>query len=116
MPTERINIAPSAGTSRWGGGDVLSETLSDDRTLTFDELDTYPFIAFDPGGAGRTVTLPAEALCKGMVVFIANTANGAEVLTIEDDGSNTIVTPTQNETAILWCDGTSWHGLAGAES
>ena len=62
------------------------------------------------------MTLPAEADCAGYVLFIANAADGAEVLTIQDDGTNTIVTPTQNESCIIWCDGSAWHGLVGAES
>ena len=62
------------------------------------------------------MTLLAEADCTGYVLFIANAADASEVLTIEDDGSNTLVTPAQNESAIIWCDGTAWHGLVGAEA
>ena len=92
------------------------ETLTGARTITTAEAEETTLWSLDPGGAGRTVTLPAEADCAGLVLFVSNEADGAEILTIEDDGSNTIVTPTQNEAAILWCDGVSWFGLVGASA
>ena len=46
--------------------------------------------------------------------MVSNEADAAEVLTIRNDAAATIVTPTQNEAALLWCDGTSWYGLVGA--
>lgn len=115
MARERIGLSHLAGTSSRFPA-AATETLSGNRTLTVDEIDRTQIFSFDPGGSGRTVTLPAEAESEGAVVFVANTADGAEVLTIQDDGTNTIVTPTQNEAAILWCDGTSWYGLVGASS
>lgn len=90
------------------------ETLAADKTLTSKDLDKYNGFAFDPGGAGRAVNLPAEAACNGCIVMISNEADAAEVLTIKNDGGDTLVTPTQNEAALLWCDGTSWYGLVGA--
>lgn len=92
------------------------ETLADDRTITQAEADETHFWSFDPGGAGRTVTLPAEADNAGNWLFIANAADGAEVLTIEDDGTSTVATPTQAEAVMVFCDGTSWFGLVGASS
>ena len=92
------------------------ETLAGTKTLTSKDLNKYNGFAFDPGGAGRTVNLPAEAACKGCFVTISNEADAAEVLTIKNDGGDTLVTPTQNEAAILWCDGTSWYGLVGASA
>ncbi|NIS77761.1 MAG: hypothetical protein GTO00_09145 [Deltaproteobacteria bacterium] len=70
----------------------------------------------DPGGAARTVTLPAEADSEGLMFIVANTADAAEIITIQDDGLNAIATPTQNETAIVVCDGVNWHGLVGADA
>jgi len=92
------------------------ETLSGHRTLTQAEVDESVIWAFDPGGSARNLVLPPEATSAGYVLFIANTADAAEVLTIQDDTPATVCTPTQNETAIVWCDGSAWHGLAGAES
>lgn len=92
------------------------ETLTGHRTLTAAEVAECHIWSFDPGGAGRNLVLPAEADCAGLVLFIANAADGAEVLTIQDDTPATVCTPTQNESAIVWCDGAAWHGIAGAES
>lgn len=95
---------------------VVTETLSGARTLTAAEVANTSVFSFDPGGSARTITLPAEATSAGQVLFIANTADGAEVITVENDGTDTIVTPTQNESAIVFCDGVAWYGIAGANS
>ena len=92
------------------------ETLAADRVITGAEIEKYQFFTFDPGGAARNVDLPAEAASKGAVLFIANAADAAEVITIRNDAAGTICTPTQNETAVCFCDGTSWRGLVGAAS
>ena len=86
------------------------ETLAAHRTLTQAEVDESVFWSFDPGGAARNLVLPAEAGCLGYMLFISNTADAAEVLTIQDDTPATVCTPTQNEDAIVWCDGVSWFG------
>ena len=93
-----------------------AETLAATRTITTAEIDRYQAFAFDPGGAGRDVNLPPEARSKGAFIYIANTADAAEILTIKEDGGTTICTPTQAETAVLWCDGTTWFGHVGANS
>ena len=67
-------------------------------------------------GVARNKDLPAEADNAGIILFIHNEANAAEVITIRDDGAGTICTPTQNESAIVACDGVSWRGLVGAAS
>ncbi len=114
MPRERIAVGSMTRASRFPAAAV--ETLTGTRVITDAEVEKVQAFAFDPGGAGRTVTLPAEASSNGCLVFISNEADNAEVLTIQDDGSNTIVTPTQNEAAVLWCNGTLWFGLVGATS
>lgn len=92
------------------------ETLTGTRTLTAAEVTNSTIFTFDPGGAGRSVVLPdAAAAYKGMILLIANDADAAEVLTISAN-SATVCTPTQAESAILWCDGTKWRGIAGANS
>lgn len=70
----------------------------------------------DPDGTGRDVTLPPESASRGLDFIIRNAADAAEVLTIKDDGGATICTPTQNETAWLFCDGAAWRGLVGAHN
>lgn len=94
---------------------ATAETLAGTRTFTAAEVRKYAFWALDPGGAGRSVVLPAAATVPGEMLWIANTADAAEVLTISAD-SATVVTPTQAESAILFCDGVKWYGIAGANS
>ncbi|NIO41544.1 MAG: hypothetical protein GTO41_16035 [Burkholderiales bacterium] len=89
--------------------DQSVETLSANRTISNSELEQFNGFAFDPAGA-RDLTLPAEAQANGAILFISNEANAAEIITIKNDGGTTICTPTQNEAAILWCDGTNWYG------
>jgi len=96
--------------------DGAVETLSGTRTITAAELLKNTVFTFDPGGAGRNVVLPdASATYKGQVVFIANAADAAEVLTIQAN-SATVCTPTQSETALVVCTGVKWYGLVGANS
>ena len=94
------------------GVNVL-EVLGADRVLTQAEVDDNNIFSFDPAAA-RNLDLPAEADNAGIVLFIANTANAAEVITIRDDGAGTVCTPTQAESAIVFCDGVSWRGIVGA--
>ena len=98
-----------------GGRGVNSETLTGAKTLTLADARIQ---VLDPGGAGRTITMPAEADSQGEAYIIHNAADAAEVLTIKDDAATpaTICTPTQNESAILFCDGTTWRGIVGANN
>jgi hypothetical protein len=92
-------------------------TATGDITLTAAQVAEQAIWVIDPGGAGRKVLLPAEADCEGYMLVIKNSADAAEILTVKDDADAvTIVTPTQNETAILFCNGTTWLGIAGANS
>ena len=96
---------------------AAGETLTGARVITEAELLEASVFAFDPGGAGRNVDLPtATAALKGQFVFIANTADAAEVLTIRNGGAGTVATPTQNEAAICVCTGLAWRGLVGASN
>lgn len=98
------------------GSDVSSTATTASGTVTL-TVDSNMVQAIDPGGAGRNVVLPNEAASKNKVFIIHNTADAAEVLTIKaSDGSTTICTPTQNEAAFVYCDGTSWRGLVGANN
>jgi hypothetical protein len=83
--------------------DSNTETLSGNKTLTFNDARTQ---VLDPGGSGRNVVLPAET--SGVEVIISNTADAAEDLTVQDDGSSTVVTVSQNEDAFLTSDGSGW--------
>ena len=93
-----------------------TRTLTGSVTLTISSLEGN-LLLFDPGGSGRNIDLPPEADSTGLMLMIANTADAAESLVIrEDSGSTTIVTISQNESGIVWCDGTSWKGLVGANT
>lgn len=81
-------------------------TLAGNLTLT---RQYRSVLRLDPGGAGRIVTLPAEAGSDGFAYEIVNTADAAEDLTVKDDGGSTIVTISQNEKATVVCDGSSWY-------
>ena len=94
---------------------MTAETLSGTRTITSAEATTYGIMTFDPGGAGRSVVLPDPTTHDGQMLLIANTADAAEVLTISD-GVGTCATPTQAESAIMWCDGVRWRGIAGSNA
>jgi hypothetical protein len=87
--------------------DGASETLSGTKTLVFNDA-RLQFL--DPGGAGRSVVLPAETM--GVEVVINNAADASEDLTVKEDGaSTTIVVISQHEDAILTSDGTSWSAV-----
>ncbi len=94
------------------GSNVL-EILTGARVLTQAEVNDNNIFTFDPDGA-RNLDLPAEADNAGIILFIANAASGAEVITIRDDAGGTVCTPTLAETAIVACDGVSWRGLVGS--
>ena len=90
-------------------GGAYSATLSGDLALTTD----HPAVVkLDPGGAGRTITLEAESGAAGRFRLVVNSADAAEVLTINDDGGSEVSSPTQSEAALLYCDGTSWTEIA----
>ena len=73
----------------------------------------YPsIIKVDPGGAGRDVTLEAEADSKGLVRVIINMADAAESLTVKDDAGSTICVIAQNQLAIVACTGSAWVEVA----
>lgn len=94
---------------------MTTETLTGTRVITTAECKQYGIMSFDPGGAGRAITLPTIADTIGQNLVIANTADAAEVLTISDS-VGTVCTPTQAESAVLWNDGVRWRGIAGANS
>ncbi len=95
-------------------GALVLEVLGADRVLTQAEVDDNNVFTFDPGGSARNLDLPAEADCAGIALFIHNASDNTEILTIRDDGAGTVCTPTENESAYVFCDGVSWRGLVGS--
>jgi hypothetical protein len=88
-------------------------TLADALTLTAKDP---PLQFLDPGGSGRTITLPAEADSVGLLFLMVNTADASEDLTVQDDASGAVATISQNESAFLTCDGTTWKGMVATTS
>lgn len=86
-----------------GGANV--ETLTGNKTLAVSDKICQKL---DPGGSARDVTLPAEAAGESLGYIITNAADGAENLVVKNDGGSTIVTISQNESAMVVCDGTTW--------
>lgn len=87
-----------------------SETLTGDKTLV--EGDSTVQL-LDPGGSNRDVTLPAEADCQSMFFIVVNAADGAETLTVKNDGGTAIGTADRYESLICYCDGVSWSAWQG---
>ena len=69
------------------------------------------FQRLDPDGSHRNVTLPPEQPNAGLWYHILNLAGGAENLVILDDGASTVATISQNEAAVVVCDGTTWEHM-----
>lgn len=111
---ERIATWPTDRANRWSV--KTTETLAGDRDITVFELDQYQAFSFDPNGSARNVDLPAEAGCEGVFVVIANAADDAENITVRDDADATVATVAQSEAVLLFCDGTSWFPLVGANT
>jgi hypothetical protein len=111
MPRERISIAPTAGSSRMVTRP--SETLSADRVLTVAELEQFQAVTF-ASGAARNLDLPAEGACAGSFLFIRNAFTAAFALTVRNPAAGTVLSLAQNKSGLVWCDGTTWHGVAGA--
>lgn len=109
MARERIATHPTGRSNRWSVKDP--ETLSGDRDITVNEVESYQSMTFDAGGSGRNVDLPAEEGMKGAYLFIGN--SGGEDLTIRNDADSTIITIATTESGMVWCDGTSWYGSVG---
>lgn len=111
---ERIATAPRDRANRLSV--KKNEILAGARVITLAEVERYQAFAFDPGGAGRNVDLPPVGVCAGVYLMISNTADAAEILTVRSSTGTTIVTPTQAEACLVWCDGVSWYGYVGAQS
>lgn len=93
---------------------VATEALSANKTLkAYDRKVQF----LDPGGSNRDITLPAEATSGNMFFFIINIADGAEDLLIKDDSAALIITISQNEGGVVFCndEGVSsvWRGFVG---
>lgn len=74
-------------------------TLTGDRTIAIGDA----FIQkLDPGGAARTVTLPANDEAEGAFFLIINAADAAEDITVDDSEGNDLATLGQNESGLFY--------------
>lgn len=79
---------------------VSFQTLTGTTTIP---PDSPHILAWDPGGAGRTVKLPASPT-PGDWFLIMNMADAAEVITVQDSAAAALTpacTPTQSESAFV---------------
>ena len=101
----------SIGAPQYGG--YNTQTASGTITLTAgDDM----IQAIDPGGAGRNVVLPDLGSTGQGKVVVDNTADAAEVLTLQDAANSnaTVGTPTQNESATCVFSEGAWVCVVGA--
>lgn len=95
-------------------GTLLRNLLLDSQTrtlaagLTMTVADS-PLQMLDPGGAGRTVVLPAEADSDGLSFLVYNSADAAEDLTFNNDAAGLVGVIGQNEAGLFACNGTTWR-------
>ena len=113
MAVTRINDADLEDIRVKKGLAMLSLTIDASAELAI-PADWPTVLLMDPAGSAKTVLLPAEADSVDLMFLIFNTADGSEVLTVEEDSSTTAIsTIAQNEAAWFHCDGTTWRTLVG---
>ena len=101
----------SIGAPQYGG--YNAQTATGTITLTAgDDL----IQAIDPGGSARNVVLPDLGTTGQGKAVIDNTADGSEVITLQDAANSnaTVGTPTQNESATCVFSEGSWVCVVGA--
>lgn len=74
-------------------------------TFTF-AADSPAYAMIDPGGSGRTITLPAVK--RGAEYYVVNTADANERLTVVNASATTIGYVDRNQIGKFVSDGTSW--------
>lgn len=101
----RQYILGATGLGSLNSANAEIETLTTDLVLTDDD---FLFQVLDPGGANRTVTLPAESEALNHAFFIRNTADADELITVLDDASAVVGKVWRDETKIFMPTGTGW--------
>ena len=67
-------------------------------------------VSLDAGAGNRDVTLEAEAICPGRVRFVIN-HGAANDIVVRNDAAAIVQTVSQNQGALVYCDGTAWTTL-----
>lgn len=88
-----------------------TETLTTTKTLADTDM---PLQFLDPGGAARTVALPAEA-ATNHAFLIANQADADELITVTDDAAAVIGYVYRYENKLFVSNGTAWSFVGGLE-
>lgn len=86
-------------------GGIEAITLTGARTLTARDAN---FLALDPGGSDRVITLPAVGDSAWLMFAVYNAADAAELITLKNVGATTIVVLQRGEGCIVGCDGATW--------
>lgn len=81
-----------------------TETLTTTKTLADSDM---PLQFLDPGGAARTVALPAEA-ATNHAFLIANQADADELITVTDDAAAVIGYVDRYENKLFVSNGVAW--------
>lgn len=100
----RINLEDGTVTGqKWLRGNRYGVSFQTLTGTTSVPTNAPHVLAWDPGGAGRTVKLPASPAI-GDWFYIMNMADAAEVITVQDSAAVALTpatTPTQSETAFV---------------
>lgn len=91
-------------------GGVDSTTMGADATL---DKKSANFMALDPNGSDRVVTLPDLHRNKGVVFWIRH-AGTANTITVKDDAASTVVTVYAGESVLVGSTGTESPEADGA--
>ena len=82
-----------------------AKTLAGDHTVGPQDAQ---FLAFDPDGSDRDITVPAEEVSQGRFMFIGHSGSGNTLQVKTDGGVNVGTTIAAGAGAWFVCDGSSW--------
>jgi hypothetical protein len=109
MPSPAVTRRIAADRARRLGGAITgglnAATLTGNLTLT---ISSKPFQRLDPGGASRTVTLPAVSHTAGLFFEITNVADADERLTINNSAGALVAYALPGDTVVLVSNGSAW--------
>ncbi len=95
---------------------LYDEAKSANYTIT--DTDGVSVIHMTTSTTDRTITLPTASDNAGRVISVRKVDSASGTLTLSEegtdqiDGKSSIVLPLQNDSAIVQCDGSTWHTLA----
>lgn len=78
------------------------------------DADLPNWLLLDPGGASRTVTLPAEA--DGLWFTIINAGSAGELITVNNDAAAAIAVIAPNQQITVACLNDTWYFTTGGQA